>query len=145
MRQICTHIYIQQWCLSADPPLTSVFALSCSPCMNQPLPFTYLEILLLLLVVRIPIYSFPCLAINCSPLAVSPIPRHPTDQVMCLHRWHQQHQLSCLIQYGSEPWIWILTRIWVFQQLLMNHFVIQHIADKKKVLKCFFKQSSDKK
>jgi hypothetical protein len=31
-----------------------------------------LEILLLLLVVRIPIHSCPWLAINCSPLATSP-------------------------------------------------------------------------
>jgi hypothetical protein len=50
----------------------------------QPLFFTYLEILLLLLVVRIHIHSCPWSAINCSPLAASPTPRHPTDQVTYL-------------------------------------------------------------
>ncbi len=50
-----------------------------------------------LLVVRIPIHSCPRFAINCSPLAASPTPRHPTHQVTYLHRQHQQHQLSLLI------------------------------------------------
>jgi hypothetical protein len=40
----------------------------------------------------------PWLAINCSPLAASPTPRHPIDQVTYLHRQHQQHQPSHLIQ-----------------------------------------------
>ncbi len=43
--------------------------------------------------------THPWFAINCSLLAASPIPRHPTDQVTYLHRRHQQHQLSHLIQY----------------------------------------------
>ncbi len=59
--------------------------------------FTYLENQLLLLVVWIPIFSCPWLAINYSPLAASPTPRHPIDQFTYLHR-HQQHQPSRLIQ-----------------------------------------------
>jgi hypothetical protein len=54
--------------------------------------FTYLENQLLLLMVRIPIHSCPWFSINCSPLAASPTPRHPTDQVTYLHRRHQQHR-----------------------------------------------------
>ncbi len=50
-----------------------------------------------LLVVRIPIHSCPRFAINCSPLAASPTPRHPRDQVTYFHRRHQQHQPSRLI------------------------------------------------
>ncbi len=81
-----------------NPPLASIFTLS-RPLLHEPtLLFTYLKILLLLLVVRIPIHSCPLLAINCSPLAASPTPRHPTDQVTYLHRQHQQHQSSRLIQ-----------------------------------------------
>ncbi len=52
-----------------------------------------------LLVMRIPIHSCPWLAINRSPLAASPTPRHPTDQVTYLHRRHQQRQPYCLTQY----------------------------------------------
>ncbi len=72
-------------------------------CFNSPLLcdltslFTYLENRLLLLVVRIPIHSCPWFAINSSPLAASPTPRHPTDQVTYLHRQHQQCQPSRLI------------------------------------------------
>jgi hypothetical protein len=55
-----------------------------------------------LLVVRIPIHSCPWFAINCSSLAASPTPRHPTDQVTYIHRRHQQHQVSCLIQEQSS-------------------------------------------
>jgi hypothetical protein len=51
------------------------------------------------LVVRIPIHSCPWFANNCSPLAASPAPRHPTDQVTYLHRQHQQHQPSRLINF----------------------------------------------
>jgi hypothetical protein len=68
------------------------------PLHDPTLLFTYLEIPLLLLVVRITIHSCPWLAINCSPLATSPTPRHPTDQVTYLHRQHQKHQLIRLIQ-----------------------------------------------
>jgi hypothetical protein len=78
----------------------------CFPLPIIPIPFifanpsffTYLENQLLLLVVRIPIHSCPWFAINCSPLAASSTPRHHTDQVSYLHRRHQQHQLSHLIQ-----------------------------------------------
>jgi hypothetical protein len=48
---------------------------------------------------QIPIHSCPTLAINCSPLAASPTPRHPTDQVTYLHRRHQLCQPSRLTQY----------------------------------------------
>ncbi len=53
---------------------------------------------LLLLVMQIPIHSCPWFAITCSPLAASPTPRHPTDQVTYLHRRHQQRQLFRLTQ-----------------------------------------------
>ncbi len=64
---------------------TPCFPLSRSPLyLSTPLTvplFTYLENQLFLLVVRIPIHSCPWFAINCSPLAASPTPRPPTDQV----------------------------------------------------------------
>jgi hypothetical protein len=81
--------------------LTSVFPFLAA----QPLFFTYLELLLLLSVVRIPIHSCTWFAINCSPLAASPAPRHPTNQVTYLHRRHQQHQPSRLIQ--SSPTLFV--------------------------------------
>ncbi len=51
-----------------------------------------------LIVARIPIHSCLWFAIDCSPFTASPNPTHPTDQVQYLHRRHQQHQLSRLIQ-----------------------------------------------
>jgi hypothetical protein len=60
--------------------------------------FTYLENQLLLLGMQIPIHSCPWFAINCSPLAASPTPRHPTDQVTHLHRRHQRQPFR-LTQY----------------------------------------------
>ncbi len=76
------------------PVLAFILPLSC----DSTLLFTYLDILLLLLVVHIPIHSCPWFAINYSPLAASPTPRHPIDQVTYLHRRHQQHQPSCPTQ-----------------------------------------------
>jgi hypothetical protein len=90
---MCTHMMI----LCQLTPCFLILLQFAPFCTTQPLFFTYLEILLLLLVVRIPIHSCPWFAINCSPLAVSPTPRHPTDQVTYLHRRHQ-HQPSRLIQ-----------------------------------------------
>jgi hypothetical protein len=83
-------------CFPLSPPV-----LHLSTPLTLPL-FTYLENQLFLLVVQIPIHSCPWFAINCSPLAASPTPRHPTDQVTYLHRWHQQHQLSRLIQFVNQ-------------------------------------------
>jgi hypothetical protein len=86
-----------------DDSLSTHPLASCS-CFILPLSydstllFTYLEILFLLLVVRIPIHSCPWIAVNCSPLAASSTPRHPIDQVTYLHRQHQQHQPSRLTQ-----------------------------------------------
>ncbi len=91
------HMYTRDHSLPTQPLLLSLT--SACPFLYTPTPlFTYLEILLLLLMVQIPIHSCPWFAINCSPLAVSSTPRHPTDQVTYLHRRHQQHQPSCLIQ-----------------------------------------------
>ncbi len=89
----CIHV---QWQFPVNPfPCFRLYFIL--PLLHNPtLLFTYLEILLLLLVVRMPIYSHPRLAINCSPLAASPTPRHPIDQVTYLHRRHQQHQPSRL-------------------------------------------------
>ncbi len=101
---ICTH---QRWFL-VNPPLASRSYFSL-PLLHDSTPlFTYLEILLLLLGVRIPILSCPWLAVNCSPLAASPTPGHPTDQVTYLHRLHQQHQPSRLTQLypGSREINW---------------------------------------
>jgi hypothetical protein len=50
---------------------------------------------------QITIHSCPCFAINCSPLAASPTPRHPTDQVTYLHRRQQQRQPFRLTH---SPW-----------------------------------------
>jgi hypothetical protein len=73
------------------------------PLLYLPTPFfTYLDKQLFLLVVQIPIHSCPWFAIKCSPLAASPAPRHPTDQVTYLHRRHQQHQLSRLMQVSLQ-------------------------------------------
>jgi hypothetical protein len=85
-----------------NPPLAFLFALSCPSCMNQPF-FLLTWRSALLLMVRIPIHSCPWLAINCFPLAASPTPRHPTDQVTYLYRRHQQHQPSHLIQFPITP------------------------------------------
>jgi hypothetical protein len=100
------HMYIHNsdvFFLSTHPLPPSL--LHSAPSLHDPtLLFTYLEIPLLLFVVRIPIHSCPWLAIKCSPLATSPTQGHPTDQVTYLHRRHQQHQPSCLIHllcYGS--------------------------------------------
>jgi hypothetical protein len=95
------HIYAQENAHNNDDFL-STHPLASRICFILPLPydstllFTYLQILLLLLVVQIPIHSCPWFAINCSPLAASPTPRHPIDQVTYLHRRHQQHQVSSL-------------------------------------------------
>jgi hypothetical protein len=75
-------------------PLLPALALSCPFHMVQP----FFLLLLLLLMVRIPIHSCPWFAIDCLPLAASPTPRHPIDQVTYLHRRHQQHELSHLTQ-----------------------------------------------
>ncbi len=94
---ICTHMMI----FGQPTPCFLVLQYFSLPlfCTTQALFFTYLEILLLLFVVRIPIHSCPWFAINCPPLAVSPFPMHPTDQVTYLHRRNQQHQPSHLIQF----------------------------------------------
>ncbi len=87
-----------RWWFPVNPPpcFRLCFIL---PLLHEPtLLFTYLEILLLMLVAQIPIHSCPRFAVNCSPLAASPTPRHPMNKVTYLHRWHQQHQLSCLTQ-----------------------------------------------
>jgi hypothetical protein len=83
----------------ANPPLTS------RSCVNLPLfiwpnpSFYLLGEPASLLVMRIPIHSYPWFAINCSPLAASPTPRHPTDQFTYLHRRFQHtHQLFRLKQ-----------------------------------------------
>jgi hypothetical protein len=52
----------------------------------------------ILLVARIPIHSCPWFAINCSPFAASPTPTHPKIKFQYLHRQHQQHLPSRLIQ-----------------------------------------------
>ncbi len=61
--------------------------------------------------VRIPIHSCPWFAVNCSPLAASPTPRHPTDHVRYLYRRHQQHHPSSLIQSQSNKWQLLSKRI----------------------------------
>ncbi len=94
----CRYMYKHDDSLPTHPLLPGL--ISTFPFQYSLTPiFTYLEILLLLLVVRIPIHSSPWIAINCSPLAVSPIPRHPTYQVTYLHRRHQQYQPSRLTHY----------------------------------------------
>ncbi len=101
------HIHARMYVHNKDDSL-STHPLASRSCFILPLSydstllFTYLEILLLLLVVQIPIHSCPWFAINCSPLAASPTPRYPVDQVTYLHRWHQQHQPSCLTPFW--PW-----------------------------------------
>jgi hypothetical protein len=57
---------------------------------------------------RIPIHSCLWFAINCSPLAASPTPRHPIDQVTYLHRWHQQRQPFHLTQYSLNKVSWFM-------------------------------------
>jgi hypothetical protein len=98
-------IYTQQQRFLVNPPpcFRPCFIL---PLLRDPtLLFTYLEILLLLLMARIPIHSCPWFAINRSPIAAPPTPRHPIDQVTYVHRRHQ-HQPFCLTQlhmYCTNP------------------------------------------
>jgi hypothetical protein len=88
---IYTDIHIQ-WFFWAPHSLLPVLALTCPLLCDWTPLFTYLENQLLFFMVRIPIHSCPWFAINCSPLAASPTPRHPIDQVTYLHRQHQQHR-----------------------------------------------------
>jgi hypothetical protein len=67
-----TYVYIYSDAFLVNPPFAPVLDLTCSPLPT--LPFTYLEIPLLMLVVRISTHSRPWLAINCSPLAAQPPP-----------------------------------------------------------------------
>jgi hypothetical protein len=90
----CVHVTLTISC-QPTPLLPSLLHLS--PLHELTLLFTYLEILLLLLVVRMPIHSCPWLAINSSPLVVSPTPRHPIEQVTNLHR-RNQHSY-CLVYW----------------------------------------------
>ncbi len=70
-----------------------------------PIPLcTYLENKLLLLVERIPIYSCPRFAIDCSPLAASPTPRHPTDQVTYLLCWTLERECVRTLWMGAPSW-----------------------------------------
>ncbi len=89
------YMYTHDDFLSIHPLLPDLTSICPFLCNTTPL-FTYLEILLLLFVVQLPIHFCPWFAINCSPLAASPTPRYPTDQVTYLHRQHQQHQPSRL-------------------------------------------------
>jgi hypothetical protein len=97
--EINMHRYIHvTMTISCQPTPLLPSLLHLTPLHEPTLLFTYLEILLLLLLVQIPIHSCPWLAINFSPLAASPTPRHPIDQDTYLHRRHQQHQPSRLTQ-----------------------------------------------
>ncbi len=87
---------------SHPPPCFPLLPQFCSLLYGLTPLFTYLENQLLLLVMRISIHTCPWFAINCSPLAASPTPRHPTDQVTYLHRWHQQRQPFRLTQYSCS-------------------------------------------
>ncbi len=100
--QQCTYAQIYVYAGSFNQPinLLPILALTCPFLYDLTSLFTYLENQLLLLVVRIPIHSCPWFALNCSPLAISPTPRHPADQVTYLHRWHQQRRSSRPTQYA---------------------------------------------
>ncbi len=91
------YISIQQF-FSQSSPLLPALALILPPFIWLNPSFYLLGEPVLLLVMRIPIHSCPWFAINCSPLATSPTPRHPTDQVTHLHRRHQQRQPFRLTQ-----------------------------------------------
>jgi hypothetical protein len=99
---IYTRMHIYNGSFNHPTPLLPVLALTCPLLFDLTPLFTYLENQLLLLVVQIPIHSCPWFAINCSPLAASPTPRHPTDQVTYLHRRHQQHRLSHPTQVPTD-------------------------------------------
>ncbi len=98
-RHADVQIYNIQRFFNQPTPLLPVLALTCPLSYELTPLFTYFENQLVLLVVRMPIHSCPWFAIKCSPLAASPTPRHPTDQVKNLHRRHQQCQPSPLTQY----------------------------------------------
>ncbi len=59
---------------------------------------TYLEIPLLVIMVRISIHSRPWLVINCSPLASQPFLGTPHISCYMFTKTTSQHQLHCLIQ-----------------------------------------------
>jgi hypothetical protein len=80
----CNNIYIyihtstfMNAALLADPPLLSSLPIF-NPLARVNHPFsTYLEILLLVIMVQISIHSHPWLVINCSPLASLPFLETP--------------------------------------------------------------------
>jgi hypothetical protein len=63
------HKYIYNAVFHDEPSPASIFGLLHSPLHESTAPFTYLEILLLVIVVRISTHSRPWLVINCSALA----------------------------------------------------------------------------
>jgi hypothetical protein len=117
-----TQIYSIQRFFSQPTPLLPVLALICTLLYDLTPLFTYLENQLLLHVMRIPIQSCPWFAINCSPLAASPTPRHPTDQVTYLHRRNQQRQPFCLTQFQltrrGQCWGKATSIVWAASQLV---------------------------
>ncbi len=83
--------------LFVNPPLVPSLFHSIS--LIQPVPlFTYLEILFFCSWCEYPSTLVPGWLSTVLPLLLNPPLRLPTDQVTYLHRWHQQHQPSRLIQ-----------------------------------------------
>ncbi len=66
---ICPHVYLYSDVFPSQPALVSLFDLFHSPLHESTVPFTYLEIPLLIFVVRISIHSRSWLVVNCPPHA----------------------------------------------------------------------------
>jgi hypothetical protein len=84
--------------LANPPPLPLFRAPFPFPCvMNHPF-FTYLEIPLLAIAVRMSIHTRPWLVIDCPPLApypLTPFLKAPTIHVTCFQRRH--HNISYIV------------------------------------------------
>jgi hypothetical protein len=84
--------------LANPPPLPLLHAPFPFPCVMTHPFFTYLEIPLLAIAVRMPIHTRPWLVIDCPPLAPyppTPFLTAPTGHVTCFQRQH--HNISYIV------------------------------------------------
>ncbi len=95
-----TYTYSIPWISSCYSILSLASPFAHFPCIYH--PFTYLEIPLLVIVVRMSIHTGPWLVTDCPPLASyppPPLPTAPTVHVTCFQRRH--HNISHTVWYNK--------------------------------------------